>query len=99
MPLVLPTPLQQWGVDKTLRALSVVLLVVLLPALPFIRARLPEKRVARAHGVSPSQNRTWVRNPMLWLLACLIILHALAYYIPGTWLPSEFGLDSDRDLG
>jgi MCP family monocarboxylic acid transporter-like MFS transporter 10 len=72
-----------------MRILSVALLVVLLPGLPFIRSRLPEVRncgpvVRRQH-----HDRSYLKNYLFWVLMAMNITQGFAYYIPAMWLPSK----------
>jgi MFS transporter, MCT family, solute carrier family 16 (monocarboxylic acid transporters), member 10 len=71
LPLILPRLIDKYGPSATLRILSLVLMVLLLPALPFLRGRLP---MARVHGPtvrSASTGREWMksRNWNLFIIA------------------------------
>jgi MCP family monocarboxylic acid transporter-like MFS transporter 10 len=79
--------IDQWGVEKTLRALSVVILVTIGPLLYFVKGRLPDSRV---HGPSArsSGDRAWMKNPVVWTFTLINTLQSLAYFIPMVWIPS-----------
>jgi MFS transporter, MCT family, solute carrier family 16 (monocarboxylic acid transporters), member 10 len=88
LPLLLPVFIKAWGTAVTLRILSFVVIVSLLPVLPFIRGRLPETRTrgpaARRSGQS------WARSPLFWTLVVVNTLQGFAYFVPIVWLPSTF---------
>jgi MFS transporter, MCT family, solute carrier family 16 (monocarboxylic acid transporters), member 10 len=87
LPFLLPGLIKAWGMAMTLRILSVIVIVSLLPVLPFIRGRLPETRVrgptARTSG------RAWARSPLFWMLVIVNTLQGFAYFVPIIWLPSK----------
>jgi hypothetical protein len=89
LPIVLPIPIERWGTAVALRGLSVALLLVLGPIMPFIRGRGPEVRavVSRERGHS-NQARPWTRDAALWILMFMNTLQSFAYYLPAIWLPS-----------
>jgi hypothetical protein len=71
LPLVLPRLIDKYGPPATLRILSIVFRGLLLPALPFLKGRLP---VARVHGPtarSAVTGREWTksRNWNLFMIA------------------------------
>lgn len=88
LPLMLPSLLSRFGSAKTLRALSIVELVVLCFTLPFVKARLPETKI---HGPGPraAVNRGWIKNRRLWFILSASTLQGLGYFVPILWLPSK----------
>ena len=85
-PLILPPLIERFGVMKTTRAYAICILICLVPALPLMKARLPESRV---HGPAPrSSNRKWLRNSNFWFFIAMNTIQSLGYFIPTTWLPS-----------
>jgi hypothetical protein len=98
LPIVLPGPIEKWGTERTMRGLSVAVLVILGPILPLIRGRLPEDRIGEcATKPDQEQSRSWLRSPTLWSLMAMNTVQGLAYYLPSIWLPSKrSSLDKSR---
>jgi MFS transporter, MCT family, solute carrier family 16 (monocarboxylic acid transporters), member 10 len=90
LPIVLPGPIEKWGTERTMRGLSVAVIVILGPILPLIRGRLPEDRIGR-RATKPDQerSRSWLRSPTFWSLMAMNTVQGLAYYLPSIWLPSK----------
>ncbi|KAI0775424.1 MFS general substrate transporter [Irpex lacteus] len=85
-PLILPPLIARYGVSQTMRAYAICILVILIPALPLMKARLPETRV---HGPAPrSTNRRWLRERNFWFFVAMNTIQSLGYFIPTTWLPT-----------
>jgi MCP family monocarboxylic acid transporter-like MFS transporter 10 len=89
LPIVLPIPIERFGIAVTIRGLSVAILVVLGPIMPFIRGRLPETRARTTASHAHPRNRVWLKNPTFWILVAMNTMQSFAYYIPAMWLPSE----------
>ncbi|EPQ51106.1 MFS general substrate transporter [Gloeophyllum trabeum ATCC 11539] len=86
LPLILPSLLNRFGAPSTLRILSIVILGMLIPLLPFVKGRLPESRV---HG--PNARLTdwsWTRNRVFWLVLAVNTIQGFAYFVPIIWLPT-----------
>ena len=97
LPLVLPPLISAHGPSATLRYLSVSAIAVLIPALPFIKPRLPESRV---HGPARrEETRAWMRDWRFLALLMINTLQGLAYFVPLVYLPSKpFGYAVDRSV-
>ncbi|KAH8114499.1 MFS general substrate transporter [Phellopilus nigrolimitatus] len=105
LPLILPHLVNSFGPSKTLRILSLAILGLILPALPFLRPRLPESRV---HGpdsrpeVDQGWRFAWIKNPPFMLYVLANTLQGFAYFLPLLWLPtfaSDLNLsDTDASL-
>ncbi|KAI0775425.1 major facilitator superfamily domain-containing protein [Irpex lacteus] len=86
-PLILPPLIARYGVLRTIRGYAISALIVLIPVLPLMKARLPETRV---HGPTPRRtNRQWLRDRNFWFFITMNTLQGLGYFIPTTWLPSR----------
>ena len=61
----------------------------LLSVLPFIKPRLPERRV---HGPARrnAEGREWVKSWTWWTLIVANTVQGFAYFVPIVWLPSTF---------
>lgn len=88
LPLILPSLIAKHGAAVTLRYLSVAAIATLIPALPFIKPRLPESRV---HGAirRAEDSRAWLRDWRFGVLLFINTLQGLAYFVPIIYLPSE----------
>ncbi|KAI0042596.1 MFS general substrate transporter [Auriscalpium vulgare] len=86
LPLIMPPLIRAHGTALTLRYLSTAILLSMLPALPFVRPRLPEHRV---HGPGPrSLDNAWVKSWTWWLLLAANTVQGFAYFLPVIWLPT-----------
>ncbi|EPQ51107.1 MFS general substrate transporter [Gloeophyllum trabeum ATCC 11539] len=86
LPLILPPLLNKFGASSTLRILSIAILCMLVPLLPFVKGRLPESRV---HGPnSRATERTWMKNKVFWIVLIANTIQGFAYFIPIIWLPT-----------
>ncbi|THH11142.1 hypothetical protein EW145_g842 [Phellinidium pouzarii] len=105
LPVILPRLVNSFGPSKTLRILSLVVLSLVAPILPFLRPHLPENRV---HGpnsrpeVGRSSCLVWTKNPTFMIYVLANTLQGFAYFLPILWLPtfaSELHLsDTDASL-
>lgn len=86
-PIILPALISRFGIMVTTRIYAVALAVCLTPALPFMKARLPESRV---HGPAPRSGsaRSWTRDTKFWFFITINTLQGFAHFVPLTWLPS-----------
>lgn len=73
---------------KTVRGYALALLIGMVPALPFIKPRLPQSRV---HGPHPRarNSRSWLKEKKLWLFIAINTVQGLGFFVPLTWLPSK----------
>lgn len=86
LPYVLPPLLRAHGTAKTLRILSLAVLFLFLPVLPFIKPRLPESRV---HGPGRrSDRREWLKDWSWWALIVTNTIHGFGAFVPILWLPT-----------
>ena len=86
LPLVIPSLLDEYGISKSLRILSITFTSLLLPAIYFIRPRIPEGHI---QGPSPrGRDYSWMKNRVFILFILANTLQGLAYFVPLTWLPS-----------
>ncbi|EIN08159.1 MFS general substrate transporter [Punctularia strigosozonata HHB-11173 SS5] len=86
IPLVLPPLLRKYGVATSLRILSIAMVVLLIPLLPFVKPRLPENRVRGP--AARSLDRSWLKTDIFWLMLLVNTIQAFAYFVPMTWLPT-----------
>lgn len=85
-PIIMPPLIARWGIQITTRIYAFTFAIVLLPALPFLKARLPESRV---HGPSPrSGARAWMKDRSFWFFIVINTLQGFAHFVPLTWLPT-----------
>lgn len=86
-PIILPALISRFGIKLTTRIYAIALLVCLIPALPFMKARLPESRV---HGPAPRAGgtRAWYADRTFWFFITINTLQGFAHFVPLTWLPS-----------
>lgn len=93
-PLILPTLLHNFGIYGTLRALSIIFAGMLLPALPFIRGRLPLAKVngptsrSSTTGVDSPEKNVIIKNRTFQILMLVNTLQAFGYFVPLVWLPT-----------
>ncbi|TFK52175.1 MFS general substrate transporter [Heliocybe sulcata] len=86
LPLVLPRLLSRYGSQVTLRIVSVAIICLVLPILPFIKGRLPESRI---HGPSArSMDYSWLKSWIFWWVMLVNTVQAFAYFVPILWLPT-----------
>ncbi|EJC98140.1 MFS general substrate transporter [Fomitiporia mediterranea MF3/22] len=91
LPLIMPLLVNSYGPSKTLRILSVAVLVLILPGTPFLRPRLPETRVYGPGSRSEAGDegfRKWMLNPSFMLCVLANMLQGFAYFLPILWLPT-----------
>ena len=95
LPVALPILVNTYGVTSTLRILSVSIVVLVLPGLPFLRPRLPESRMrvleTRPHVEAEERVRKMevLKDPSFIVGITANTLQGLAYFVPLLWLPSE----------
>ncbi|EKM53771.1 uncharacterized protein PHACADRAFT_98814 [Phanerochaete carnosa HHB-10118-sp] len=85
-PIIIPTLVKHFGIMITTRIYAVMLAVCLLPAVPFMKARLPESRVG-----SPTRHpatRSWVHDRRFWFFVTINTIQGFAHFVPLTWLPT-----------
>ncbi|KAI0322403.1 MFS general substrate transporter [Amylostereum chailletii] len=90
LPLILPPLIRAHGTSLTLRYLSIAIVAALLPVLPFVRPRLPEKRI---HG--PGRRNigySWLRSWVWWTLLVANTIQGFAHFLPIIWLPTYASL-------
>jgi MFS transporter, MCT family, solute carrier family 16 (monocarboxylic acid transporters), member 10 len=86
LPLALPPLFRAFGVAKATRILSGIVVVSVLPGLPFIRGRLPELRV---HGPRRVHDQAWLKDGTFWVTMIVNTLQGFAFFIPIIWLPCK----------
>ena len=88
-PLMFPLLINKFGPTKTVRGYAITLLVGMVPALFFVKPRLPESRV---HGPHPRARNTrgWLRDKNFWFFITINTVQGFGYFVPLTWLPSEW---------
>lgn len=95
LPVIIPNLINAYGVGTTLRILSVSIVVIILPSLPFLRPRLPEGRVhasetrPRAEAEERVKKMEVLKNPNFIFGITANTLQGLAYFVPLLWLPSK----------
>ncbi|KAJ3745449.1 major facilitator superfamily domain-containing protein [Lentinula detonsa] len=89
LPLILPPLLSSYGPPKTLRILSIAIVLLVVPLLPFIKGRLPESR-NRAMGPSPRGRGDveWKKSVSFWVLVVANTFQGFGYFVPIVWLPT-----------
>ncbi|KAJ4000865.1 MFS general substrate transporter [Lentinula boryana] len=89
LPLILPRLLSSYGPPKTLRILSIAIVLLIVPLLPFIKGRLPESR-SRAMGPSPRGRGDveWKKSVSFWVLVVANTFQGFGYFVPIVWLPT-----------
>ncbi|EKM53759.1 uncharacterized protein PHACADRAFT_99812, partial [Phanerochaete carnosa HHB-10118-sp] len=85
-PIIIPALISRFGIMSTTRIYAVVLAVCLLPAIPFMKARLPESPV---HGSTlRSATRSWMHDRRFWFFIVINTLQGFAHFVPLIWLPT-----------
>ena len=89
-PITLPILVNRYGPSTTLKILSVTIVVFILPGIPFLRPRLPERRVHAPESHEAEVFKVeWLKSPPFMLALAANTLQGLAYFVPLLWLPSE----------
>ncbi|KAJ7601155.1 MFS general substrate transporter [Mycena floridula] len=87
LPLIVPPLINAYGIQKALRILSIAMILLLVPFLPFVKGRLPAGR--RVQGPAPrGSGNEWLKNPSFWLVMSVNTVQGFAYFVPITWLPT-----------
>ncbi|KAJ3756588.1 MFS general substrate transporter [Lentinula raphanica] len=89
LPLVLSPMLSSYGPPKTLRILSIAIVLLVVPILPFVKGRLPVSR-NRAMGPIPRGrgNVDWKKSISFWVLVVANTFQGFGYFVPIVWLPT-----------
>ncbi|KAJ7133628.1 major facilitator superfamily domain-containing protein [Mycena epipterygia] len=87
LPLVLPPLISAYGSPKTLRILAIAIAILLFPALPFAKGRLPQTRT-QIHGPAPRGAADWMKQKSFWAFLAVNTLQGSAYFVPITYLPT-----------
>ncbi|THH12102.1 hypothetical protein EW146_g7814 [Bondarzewia mesenterica] len=87
LPFLLPPLLKSYGPYKTLRILSVGILLLLLLCLVLIKPRLPENRV-RGPGRRTEPSAVWLRSWSWWILVVANTVQGFAFFVPMLWVPT-----------
>lgn len=92
LPLTISKLLSMYGPNVTVRILSVGIVVLLLPLMPFVKGRIPVGHVAGhvqpvSRGSSNSV-KSWMGSYFFWMLLVANTIQSFAYFVPILWLPS-----------
>ncbi|KAF9260480.1 MFS general substrate transporter [Marasmius fiardii PR-910] len=88
LPLALPSLISSQGPQKALRYLSIIIIGLLVPVLPFAKGRIPGLR-SRVAGSEPrGMTRVWLKSKAFWILICVNTLQGFGHYVPIVWLPT-----------
>ncbi|KAJ3789846.1 MFS general substrate transporter [Lentinula aff. detonsa] len=90
LPLSISRLLNTCGPNVTIRILSVGLVVLLLPLLPFVKGRLPVGQTTTqpiSRGSADSV-KTWMGSSFFWVLLIANTIQGFAYFVPILWLPT-----------
>ncbi|CCA76287.1 hypothetical protein PIIN_10282 [Serendipita indica DSM 11827] len=86
LPPILPSVIERQGAAKALRMLAIVVGAFLLPALPFLKGRLPP---ARVQGPSTRLiSERLFRNPEFHVALGMNTFQGFGYFVPLVWLPT-----------
>ncbi|KAJ3773780.1 MFS general substrate transporter [Lentinula raphanica] len=91
LPLAISRLLNMYGVNVTVRILSIGMVVLLLPLLPFVKGRLPVGQTSATQPVSRGSAdsvKTWAGSTFFWVLLIANTLQGFAYFVPILWLPT-----------
>ena len=72
----------------TVRGYALTLFIGMIPALLFVKPRLPESRV-RGPNPRARNNRSWLLERNLWFFVTINLVQGFGYFVPIIWLPSE----------
>ncbi|KAF7798673.1 hypothetical protein EIP86_009897 [Pleurotus ostreatoroseus] len=86
-PLLFPPLIARFGPAKLVRGYALALLVGMVPALLFVKPRLPEPRVRGPHPRA-RRARDWLRERNFWFFAAINTVQGLGYFVPIIWLPT-----------
>lgn len=95
LPLTISPLLNMYGVNVTVRILSVAMVVLLVPLLPLVKGRLPVGYItsnAESRPVprgSTQSVRSWMGSIHFWVLMAANTIQGFAYFVPILWLPSK----------
>lgn len=90
LPLVIPGIIESVGAAKALRYMSVCIMALLIPLLPFYRGRLPQVRASTQgpHPRGASERKNPFKDVMFLVFMVTNTIQAFAYFVPIIWLPS-----------
>ncbi|KAK7047428.1 hypothetical protein VNI00_006659 [Paramarasmius palmivorus] len=90
LPLFLPSLISSQGSQKALRYLSIGLIALLVPILPFVKGRLPELRSSRVRAPARMMfgEKAWLTNSTFWVILVANTLQGFGYFVPVLWLPT-----------
>ena len=84
LPYIFSWSLNRYSFRTTLRMWAVVNLVLITPALPALKPRLPASTVVRWHW----PRLTFAMKPLFIIYQVAFIIESLGYFLPGIYLPS-----------
>jgi len=84
LPFLIEAVLKRWGLQFTLRAYAIAILVVIGPTLPLCRGRLLTRET---DGRKVKIDVGMLKDPVFLSLSFSTLLQGLAYFLPGIYLP------------
>ncbi|KAJ7782377.1 MFS general substrate transporter [Mycena maculata] len=83
VPIIVEVLLRKYGHRITLVALAVAFVVLIIPAFPYMKPRLPIPKTAE-HSI----NISFLHSPAFWILFFANLVQGLPTYIPSLYLPT-----------
>lgn len=87
LPFIIPPLLDSYGPYKTLRILSIAILLLLIVSLMLIKPRLPENRI-RGPGPRTDPSSVWLKSWSWWGLMLANTIQGFAFFVPMLWVPT-----------
>lgn len=86
IPLTMEWILRTWGFRTALRAWAVTSLCLTVPALVFMKGRLPDQHA----DMGPRETELrFLKSPAFWVLQAGNVIQSLGYFMPSLYLPSK----------
>ncbi|KAJ7121354.1 MFS general substrate transporter, partial [Mycena crocata] len=93
VPIIVELLLRKYGHRTTLLSLAVVFVVLIMPAFPYMKSRLPASNAA-AQAISTS----FLHSSSFWILCVANLIQGLPTYIPTLYIPTfaaDLGLSNE----
>ncbi len=88
MPIVIKTLLYKYGFRTTMLALGTAFTIFALPALPYIKSRVPPSQIVHHRPI----NTQFLKFKPFWIFLIANLIQGLGTFLPTLYLPSRLVL-------